>query len=58
MKGLVGSFLQVNLLKVMLLAVGIGEVSLLEIDASGGYVFTGLCLAVFQRLCGSTHTMH
>ncbi|XP_019095424.1 PREDICTED: protein YIF1A isoform X2 [Camelina sativa] len=45
-KGMVGWFLQVMLLKISLLSLGSGEAPLLDIVAYAGYTFTGLCLAV------------
>ncbi|KAL5543156.1 hypothetical protein UlMin_010866 [Ulmus minor] len=49
-KGLLGWFLQVALLKLTLLSLGSGEAPLLDIVAYGGYCFTGLCLAVLGRI--------
>ncbi|XP_048497099.1 uncharacterized protein LOC104888827 isoform X3 [Beta vulgaris subsp. vulgaris] len=49
-KGLLGWFLQVSLLKVSLLSLGSGEAPLLDIVAYGGYAFTGLSLAVLGRI--------
>ncbi|KAK4777563.1 hypothetical protein SAY87_017750 [Trapa incisa] len=50
MKGLVGWFLQVALLKVILLSLGSGEAPLLDIVAYGGYPFTGLTISVLGKL--------
>lgn len=49
-KGLLGWFLQVALLKLTLLSLGSGEAPLLDIVAYAGYCFTGLCLAVVGRI--------
>ncbi|KAM7266601.1 hypothetical protein ACFE04_004498 [Oxalis oulophora] len=49
-KGLLGWFMQVMLLKVTLLSLGCGEAPLLDIVAYAGYSFTGLCLAVLGRI--------
>ncbi|KAG6725881.1 hypothetical protein I3842_02G052900 [Carya illinoinensis] len=49
-KGLLGWFLQVALLKVTLLSLGSGEAPLLDIVAYAGYTFTGMCLAVLGKL--------
>ncbi|CAH2034636.1 unnamed protein product, partial [Thlaspi arvense] len=49
-KGLVGWFLQVMLLKITLLSLGSGEAPLLDIVAYGGYAFAGLCLAGFAKI--------
>ncbi|KAJ0233094.1 hypothetical protein HA466_0285470 [Hirschfeldia incana] len=49
-KGLVGWFLQVMLLKVTLLSLGSAEAPLLDIVAYGGYAFAGLCLAGFAKI--------
>lgn len=50
MKGLVGWFLQVSLLKMSLFSLGGAEAPLLDIVAYAGYGFTGLCLAVFGKI--------
>ncbi|KAM7461238.1 hypothetical protein LguiA_029359 [Lonicera macranthoides] len=50
MRGLIGWFLQVLLLKVTLLSLGSGEVPLLDLVAYSGYTFTGVCLAVLGRI--------
>ena len=49
-KGMVGWFLQVMLLKVSLLSLGGGEAPLLDTVAYSGYTFTGMCLAVVGRI--------
>ena len=49
-KGLLGWFLQVALLKVTLLSLGSGEAPLLDIVAYAGYTFTGMCLAVLWKI--------
>ncbi|KAE8649124.1 hypothetical protein Csa_014630 [Cucumis sativus] len=49
-KGLLGWFMQVMLLKVTLLSLGSGEAPLLDIVAYAGYAFTGLCLAAIGRI--------
>ncbi|KAG6597633.1 Protein YIF1B-A, partial [Cucurbita argyrosperma subsp. sororia] len=49
-KGLLGWFMQVMLLKVTLLSLGCGEAPLLDIVAYAGYAFTGLCLAAIGRI--------
>jgi hypothetical protein len=49
-KGLLGWFLQVALLKVTLLSLGSGEAPLLDIVAYAGYTFTGMCLAVLGKI--------
>ena len=49
-KGMVGWFLQVMLLKITLLSLGSGEAPLLDIVAYAGYTFTGLCLAVLGKI--------
>ncbi|KAK4845289.1 hypothetical protein QYF36_003176 [Acer negundo] len=49
-KGLVGWFLEVMLLKVSLLSLGGGEATLLDTVAYGGYTFTGMCVAVLGRI--------
>ncbi|CAN0858028.1 Protein YIF1B-A [Linum grandiflorum] len=49
-KGLLGWFMQVALLKMALLSLGSGEAPLLDIVAYGGYMFTGLCLAVLGKI--------
>ncbi|CAH1431832.1 unnamed protein product [Lactuca virosa] len=50
MKGIVGWFLQVSLLKMSLFSLGGAEAPLLDIVAYAGYAFAGLCLAVFGRI--------
>ncbi|MFS7960137.1 putative Yif1 family protein [Helianthus anomalus] len=45
MKGIVGWFLQVSLLKMSLFSLGGAEAPLLDIVAYAGYAFTGMCLA-------------
>ncbi|XP_024974492.1 protein YIF1B-B-like [Cynara cardunculus var. scolymus] len=50
MKGLVGWFLQVSLLKMSLFSLGGAEAPLLDIVAYAGYGFTGLCLAVLGKI--------
>ncbi|WOH01758.1 hypothetical protein DCAR_0521143 [Daucus carota subsp. sativus] len=52
-KGLVGWFLQVSLLKMSLFSLGSGEAPLLDIVAYAGYTFTGMCLAVFVKIVWS-----
>ncbi|CAI0374264.1 unnamed protein product [Linum tenue] len=42
--------MQVALLKMALLSLGSGEAPLLDIVAYGGYMFTGLCLAVLGKI--------
>jgi hypothetical protein len=49
-KGLLGWFLQVALLKVTLLSLGSGEAPLLDIVAYAGYTFTGMCVAVLGKI--------
>lgn len=49
-KGMVGWFLQVMLLKVSLFSLGGGEAPLLDTVAYSGYTFTGMCLAVLGRI--------
>ncbi|KAK1567884.1 hypothetical protein Q3G72_017761 [Acer saccharum] len=49
-KGLVGWFLEVMLLKVSLLSLGGGEAPLLDTVAYAGYTFTGMCVAVLGRI--------
>ncbi|KAK9280770.1 hypothetical protein L1049_003658 [Liquidambar formosana] len=49
-KGVVGWFLQVMLLKVQLLSLGSGVVPLLDMVAYAGYTFTGMCLTVLGRI--------
>lgn len=50
MRGLVGWFLQIFLLKMTLLSLGSGEAPFLDIVAYAGYTFTGMCLAVLGRI--------
>ena len=52
-KGLVGWFLQVSLLKMSLFSLGSGEAPLLDIVAYAGYTFTGMCMAVFGKIVWS-----
>ncbi|KAL2920958.1 Protein YIF1B [Bienertia sinuspersici] len=49
-KGLLGWFLQVSLLKLSLFSLSSGEVPLLDIVAYAGYAYTGLSLAVLGRI--------
>ncbi|KAF5746248.1 Integral membrane HRF1 family protein [Tripterygium wilfordii] len=49
-KGSVGWFLQVILLKVSLISLGGGEAPLLDLLAYSGYTFTGMCVAVLGRI--------
>ncbi|KAK1586631.1 hypothetical protein Q3G72_004440 [Acer saccharum] len=49
-KGLLGWFTQVMLLKLTLLSLGSGEAPLLDIVAYAGYTFTGTCLAVLGSI--------
>ncbi|KAJ4896192.1 Integral membrane HRF1 family protein [Raphanus sativus] len=49
-KGMVGWFLQVMLLKITLLSLGSSESPLLDIVAYAGYAFAGLCLAVLGKI--------
>ncbi|XP_047334636.1 protein YIF1B-like [Impatiens glandulifera] len=49
-KGLLGWFMQVSLLRVSLFSLGSGEAPLLDIVAYGGYTFTGMCVAVLGRI--------
>ncbi|CAI9759636.1 unnamed protein product [Fraxinus pennsylvanica] len=49
-KGVVGWFLQVTLLKMTLFSLGGGEAPLLDIVAYAGYTFTGLSLAFLGRI--------
>ncbi|KAK6915286.1 Yif1 family, partial [Dillenia turbinata] len=53
-KGLVGWFLQVLLLKFSLLSLGSGEAPLLDIVAYAGYTFTGMCIAVLGKIVWSS----
>ncbi|KAK9706650.1 hypothetical protein RND81_07G141900 [Saponaria officinalis] len=50
MKGMVGWFLQVSLLKLSLFSLSSGEAPLLDVVAYAGYAFTGISLAVLGRL--------
>ncbi|OMO68014.1 Hrf1 [Corchorus capsularis] len=52
-KGLLGWFTEVMLLKIALLSMGSGEAPLLDIMAYGGYTFAGLCLAVIGKIIWS-----
>ncbi|KAF5742742.1 protein YIF1B [Tripterygium wilfordii] len=49
-KGLLGWFMQLMLLKVALLSLGGGEALLLDIVAYAGYAFTRLCFAVLGKI--------
>ncbi|KAG6768708.1 hypothetical protein POTOM_027636 [Populus tomentosa] len=49
-KGLLGWFMQVALLKIILLSLGSGEVPLLDMVAYAGYTFTGMCFAVLGKI--------
>ncbi|XP_021907498.1 protein YIF1B-like isoform X1 [Carica papaya] len=49
-KGMVGWFLQVMLLKFSILSLGGGEAPLLDTVAYAGYTFTGMCMAVLGRI--------
>ncbi|OWM71087.1 protein YIF1B-like [Punica granatum] len=49
-KGLIGWFLQVALLKITLLSLGSGEAPLLDMVAYAGYTFTGLAIAVLGKI--------
>ncbi|XP_050372772.1 uncharacterized protein LOC126790538 [Argentina anserina] len=49
-KGLLGWFVQVLILKFTLFSLGSGEAPLLDVVAYAGYTFTGLCLAVLGRI--------
>ncbi|KAK6286749.1 hypothetical protein POUND7_012928 [Theobroma cacao] len=49
-KGMLGWFLQVMLLKISLLSLGGGESPLLDMIAYAGYSFTGMCVAVVARI--------
>lgn len=49
-KGMVGWFLQVALLKMSMLSLGSGEAPLLDIVAYAGYSFAGLCVAGLGKL--------
>nr|GMD57266.1 protein YIF1B-like [Ipomoea batatas] len=50
MKGLVGWFLQVSLLKMTLFSLGSGEAPLLDIVAYAGYTFAGLSVAILGKI--------
>lgn len=50
MKGLVGWFLQVMLLKASIFSLSSGEAPLLDVVAYAGYAFTGISLAVFGKI--------
>nr|GMD44257.1 protein YIF1B-like [Ipomoea batatas] len=50
MKGLVGWFLQVSLLKMTLFSLGSGEAPFLDIVAYAGYTFTGLSVAILGKI--------
>lgn len=52
-KGLVGWFLQVSLLKMTLLSLGSGEAPLLDIVSYSGYAFTGLSIALLGTIIWS-----
>jgi protein transport protein YIF1 len=49
-RGILGWFIQVALLKSLLYSMGGGEAALLDIVAYGGYLFTGLSLAIVVRM--------
>ncbi|XP_010326329.1 uncharacterized protein [Solanum lycopersicum] len=49
-KGLVGWFLQVSLLKMTLLSLGSGEAPLLDIVSYAGYAFAGLSIALLGTI--------
>jgi len=49
-KGLLGWFMQVALLKIILLSLGSGEAPLLDMVAYAGYTFTGMCFAVLGKI--------
>uniref|UniRef100_A0A6N2L4Q7 Uncharacterized protein n=1 Tax=Salix viminalis TaxID=40686 RepID=A0A6N2L4Q7_SALVM len=49
-KGLLGWFMQVALLKMIFLSLGSGEAPLLDIVAYAGYTFTGVCFAVLGKI--------
>lgn len=49
-KGMLGWFMQVSLLKVTLLSLGSGEAPLLDIVAYAGYTFAGLSLVVLGKI--------
>lgn len=49
-KGLVGWFLQVSLLKMTLFSLGSGEAPLLDIVSYAGYAFTGLSIALLGTI--------
>ncbi|XP_077227032.1 uncharacterized protein LOC143860329 [Tasmannia lanceolata] len=53
MKGLLGWFLQVLLLKVTICSLGSGDAPVLDIIAYAGYAFTGISLAVLARISWS-----
>lgn len=50
MKGLVGWFFQVLLLKVPLMLLSSGETPFLDLIAYAGYAFTGISLALLGKL--------
>jgi hypothetical protein len=50
MRGMMGWFVQVLLLKMTLLSLGSGDVPLLDLVAYSGYTFTGVCLALLGRI--------
>ncbi|KAG6748841.1 hypothetical protein POTOM_048777 [Populus tomentosa] len=49
-KGMIGWFSEVMLLKVSILSLGGGEAPLLDMVAYAGYTFTGMCVAVLGRI--------
>ncbi|CAN1253440.1 hypothetical protein LINPERPRIM_LOCUS8318 [Linum perenne] len=49
-KGLLGWFMQVALLKMALFSLGSGEAPLLDIVSYAGYMFTGLCFPVLGKI--------
>ncbi|XVF32031.1 hypothetical protein REPUB_Repub17cG0046700 [Reevesia pubescens] len=49
-KGMVGWFFQVMLLKISLVSLGGGEAPLLDMIAYAGYSFTGMCVAMVARI--------
>lgn len=52
-KGLLGWFFQVTLLRMSLLSLGSAEAPFLDIVAYAGYTFTGMCLAVLGKVAWS-----
>ncbi|CAK7349225.1 unnamed protein product [Dovyalis caffra] len=49
-KGMIGWFSEVMLLKVSILSLGGGEAPLLDMVAYAGYTFTGMCVALLGRI--------